>query len=446
MKSLYDVGREYAESDYAVFSMPGHKNRASFVLPEGAYRYDFTELSVTDDLYCSENGIKNIEITAEKLFGSYFSCLSVAGASLCVMAAMGIARKFTEKIMISRFCHSSAVNGMSIFGLTPVWLTQKRSGTAVAPLCAEEIERKIAEDSSIGAVFITTPDYYGTVTDLEGISTVCKRHKKLLIVDNSHGTHFVLGGTHPIKYADITCDSLHKTLPSLTGTALLNISKSLENKVEKDEVKDVMKRLSSTSPSYLLALSAESCINWMIKEGKSAYLKANRTALEAREKIEALGFELNCGKVDPCRICISALGFGIDGKRLYSLLLDEKVVCEMADDVFAVAILTPFNSESDLSRLINALEKIAKNGKKRPANISPLEFYIPKCAKRLAFFDGEKTEKLPLCSSYGRISAENKYIYPPSRPIVLCGEIIDEKVIDELTAAGEKTVRVVSEK
>ncbi len=444
MKSLSETGKHYAKSGYAVFSMPGHKNKAAFLLPRNACKYDFTELSVTDDLYDSTGGIKNLEDEISRIFESAFSAVSVSGASLCVMAAMGVARRKTDKIIISRFCHSSAVNGMSIFGLTPVWLTQKREGPFYKPLTADEIEEAITKTDA-GAVFITTPDYYGTVTDLSEISRVCKKHGRLLIVDNSHGTHFLFYKDHPLKYADVVCDSLHKTLPSLTGTALLHLGRSMEKEVTKAEVKDIMKRLSSTSPSYLLLYSAEKCIEWIKNCGETSYEKTVKRAVGLKNELKALGFEVNLENADPCRLSFSALPFGISGNELYEALLSEKVVLEMQDELSAVAIITPFNTKKDLKRLYKAAAKIAKNGK-TPVLPSPKEFYIPKSVKKLGFYESETTERIALSEASGRISAENKYIYPPSRPLLLCGELIDETVISELSAFGEATVAVLAEK
>ncbi len=443
MKSLSETAKAYRKSDYAVFSMPGHKNKAAFMLPQRAYKYDFTELSVTDDLYDSVGGIKNLEEEASRIFGSAFSCLSVSGASLCVMTAMGIVRKYTDKIIISRFCHSSAINGMSIFGVKPVWLNQKREEYSYLPVTAAEIEKKI-EETDAGAVFITTPDYYGTVSDLLEISRVCKKHGKLLVVDNSHGTHFLFYGTHPLSCADVVCDSLHKTLPSLTGTALLHVAKSIEQTASKNEVKDIMKRLSSTSPSYLLAYSAEKCIEWLSKKGRNAYLQTAKDAAKLKDTLKKLGFYVNEKGSDPCRLSLSALPLGIDGKELYERLLSKKVVFEMHDDVFAVAIITPFNTKRDLNRLYKAAIEISKDAR-APKYPTKKEFYIPQKAKELGFFGGAEAKTLEISKACGRISAENKYIYPPSRPIVLAGEIIDDTVISELLSNGEETVRALAE-
>ncbi len=427
MRSFEEIAKNYKKSKYSIFSMPGHKNRAKFIVPKKAYGFDFTELSVTDDLYSSTGGIEQLEKDISNIFKSRFSCLSASGASLCVCAAMGIVKNFSSKILISRFCHSSAINGISIFGIKPIWLSQKRDGITFKPITAEQVEQKLNEDDEVKAVFITSPDYYGKKTDIQAISRVCKAHNALLVVDNSHGAHLVFNGEHPLKYADLVCDSFHKTLPCLTGTAALHIGNV---EISKQYVKSLMQRLSSTSPSYLLVYSAAKCIDWMKKSGKKQYNNCYLNTRLLKNKIIKMGFDVNIDGCDDVRICISANKKGINGFELSEILEKNKIVCEMSDFNCAVLIATPFNVKKDFSRLLRTLKNIEP---KPSIPYSEYEFHIPEKSFELCFAEGKKKEKISVLNAKGRVSAENKYIYPPSRPVVLTGEIIDDEIISELS-------------
>ena len=51
-------------------------------------------------------------------------------------------------------------------------------------------------------VYVTSPDYLGSVQDIAGLAAVCKARGVPLLVDNAHGAylHFLPGGSrHPIR-------------------------------------------------------------------------------------------------------------------------------------------------------------------------------------------------------------------------------------------------------
>ena len=97
---------------------------------------------------------------------------------------------------------------------------------------ADEI-RQLADSSretanniqEIRLVIITSPTYEGVVSDIKSISEICHKHGAKLLVDEAHGAHFPFSDSFPDEAlncgADAAVLSLHKTLPSLTQTALL---------------------------------------------------------------------------------------------------------------------------------------------------------------------------------------------------------------------------------
>ena len=105
-------------------------------------------------------------------------------------------------------------------------------------------------------------------------------------------------------------------------------------------------------------------------------------------------------------------------------------------------IVTPFNTERDFERLLSSLQKI---GAKAP--VAPVTglIHIPERVLPLSFPEGNKTETVSVASAAGKIAAENVYIYPPSRPVVLTGERIDEETVNALFAAGKKNITVFAQ-
>ncbi len=111
------------------------------------------------------------------------------------------------------------------------------------------------------AVYITSPDYFGVLSDIRSISEVCHRYHVPLLVDNAHGCHLFLmpEHLHPIHLgADITACSAHKTLPVLTGGAFLNMASD----TYAANAKDAMALFGSTSPSYPIMASLDLCMQW----------------------------------------------------------------------------------------------------------------------------------------------------------------------------------------
>ena len=93
---------------------------------------------------------------------------------------------------------------------------------------AVDIKKALADNPDASAVYITSPDYYGCISPINEISKICKQYNIPLIIDNAHGAHLIFidkGKLHPIQNgADMSADSVHKTLPALTGSALLHLS------------------------------------------------------------------------------------------------------------------------------------------------------------------------------------------------------------------------------
>ena len=94
-------------------------------------------------------------------------------------------------------------------------------------ILAEDVKAALEEDPDIQAVLIVSPTYDGVVSDVEAIAGIVHGKGLPLIVDEAHGAHFRYSSLFPQSAlelgADVVIQSVHKTLPSLTQTALLHI-------------------------------------------------------------------------------------------------------------------------------------------------------------------------------------------------------------------------------
>ena len=126
------------------------------------------------------------------------------------------------------------------------------------------------EHPEIRAVFVTSPTYEGIVSDIQGIAATAHRHGAALIVDEAHGAHLPFGDGNYFpdgalqEEADLVIQSLHKTLPSLTQTAILHLKSQI---LDAKKVEQYLSVYQSSSPSYILVASMENCVSiWQKKE------------------------------------------------------------------------------------------------------------------------------------------------------------------------------------
>lgn len=131
----------------------------------------------------------------------------------------------------------------------------------------------LKKNSDTEAVLIVSPTYDGMVSDVQAIADVVHRYGLPLIVDEAHGAHFSFGGEEfPASAidcgADLVIQSLHKTLPSLTQTAVLHLTREGEKRVDLGRLERYLQIYQTSSPSYVMMASIESCIYEMEQSGR----------------------------------------------------------------------------------------------------------------------------------------------------------------------------------
>jgi len=361
MGRLNDVIADYAKNNPVRFHMPGHKGKPEYALD---YSLDVTELYFTDNLYAPDPKINLIYDLEKRIAKCFFKDLDIAsliscgGATLCIQAAvlaLAESKKQAEYIVCDRASHISFVNVISLLGLKPLWV-----------LPGEDFADKLriyTKTADIAGVFVTSPDYYGAMKDVARISAVCKQRSLSLIVDNSHGSHLAFyggGRLHPINLgADISIDSIHKTLPALTGAALLHSNKSIGG------IKRCMNVFASTSPSFLILQSIEKTVDLLETRGREEHARLIGDILAFRKKAGGLGFMFDTGKFyDPYRI---ALNCGGAGEALYCFLAGENIFCEFFTEDSVILIPSISNGPEDFDKLLCALRGYARNNAILPA-------------------------------------------------------------------------------
>ena len=234
------------------------------------------------------------------------------------------------KLILGRDCHISAMNALALINGEPVFVSPEVDEKNQIPLGVtfDSLEKVIKENPDAQAILINRPGYYGTATRLDKISRLAKLYKIPLLVDEAHGAHFCFHEDFPEPAitlgADLCVQSLHKTLPAFTQTAILHgSSKGL---VDKDIVEKSVSMTQTTSPSYLLMSSIDMARSIMAGKGRELYgnLKQNIDdfiiKLKKNTCIKRVEYDNSNFENDFSRIVLSFVSTGLSGFKAEELL------------------------------------------------------------------------------------------------------------------------------
>lgn len=459
MSDLYKNLLEYAASDYYPFHMPGHKrNMENGVNP---FSYDITEIDGFDNLHEPQGILRIAMENAAAFYESDKTYFLINGSTCGLLSAISGVTKRDDTILIARNCHKAVYNAVYLKELNPQYIYPKYieeygiSG-GIAP---EDVEHALNENPKIKAVVITSPTYEGVVSDIATIANIVHKKNIPLIVDEAHGAHFSMHPSFPkcalSNGADIVIQSLHKTLPSLTQTALLHIKSSI---VDVKRVEKYLHIYQTSSPSYVLMASIDECINKIQNDGLMLFepyakrLEVVASHVKQLTHLKMIGKEIVGQNAvfdfDPSKIVISVRGTSYTGQKLYDEMLNRfHLQLEMASLDYAIAMTSPMDTEEGLLRLFTAMVEVDRDirvyGDDRPKE-KIVQFIQPEAIvlKSIAQAEQESTEVLDLLSSAGRISAEFVYLYPPGIPIIAPGEMITNDCIELIMAYRESGLKI----
>ena len=459
--------------------MPGHKRNTKLIKKYGLwdecltpYDIDITEIDNFDNLHNPEGIIKEAERLAARLYGARESIYSVNGSTGAILAVLGLIHR-GEAVLMARNCHKSVYHGVELYGLVPYYLEGETDSLgiylSISPKEVEEALRTSAfrrkdldkegnaenpNNSGIKLVVITSPTYEGVVSDIADIADICHRYGAFLLVDEAHGAHFGFDDYFPASAvslgADFVVQSLHKTLPSFTQTAILHICTEKEKII--DKIRRQFNLLETSSPSYIFLAGMESSLNLIKDYGRELFDDYKKRLISFREGVATLKnirlyAPLNAFNYDYGKLVITA-GDNL-GSKLYRYLYDNHhLVMEMKSKDYVIAMTSIFDTDEGFYRLLKALTELDRDETfftlDNKANFDytlmdrrwgtlPERKYIPFEAVRLADIYGKY--KVSLDTSQGLTSADYVYFYPPGIPLLVPGEVIEENVIRHIKAA-----------
>ena len=450
-ESLYRKLKAYAESDYYGFHMPGHKrNRALMGEAGEAFPWDrdITEIEGFDDLHHPEGILREMQERAARLFGAGESLLSVGGSTAGILAALLGAFPRSSKVLVGRYCHRSVFHALELGGLEPVFLYPPRraQGGIAGAITQEQVEEALRANPEVRGVILVSPTYEGVCSPVAALAQTAHRHGVPLIVDQAHGAHF---GFHPYfpenanrQGADVVIQSLHKTLPSPTQTALLHLN---GEGPWREEVRRTLGMVQSSSPSYVLLAGMDACLELLEDRGAAVFEAYARRLQNLRQRLGGLAHLrlLEGEDLDPSKLVIRTENSNKTAKEIYQILLERyHLQMEMVADTYVVAMTGPGDTSEGFARLEEALfaldDSLALEGRmpdqkqvRADVEIPPLQRVLsPSQARRLRQEGALRRLSPEAC--IGLAAAEPVYLYPPGIPLVLPGEQVSARLAGQV--------------
>ena len=475
----------YARSDMYPFHMPGHKRRTgpeesfmnsctdSFTNP---FAVDITEIEGFDNLHHPEGILKDSMKWAADVYGSDQTYYLINGSTGGILAAVCGSVPRGGRILVSRNCHKSVYHGICLNQLKTSYVyPQEIEGLGIqGGITAEDVDRMLNRYMDTQAVLIVCPTYDGIVSDIEAIARIVHRAGLPLIVDEAHGAHFRYDAMFPVSAldlgADVVIQSVHKTLPSLTQTALLHIKCNRPDGgcyADRERIDRYIHMVQSSSPSYVLMASIENSIYQMEQTdmapyGKQLHKLRRRLGQMRHLRLADTGLIGQAGirDLDISKIVVSTRGTclypaedgstGFTGAHLDDILRREyHLEMEMCGADYVTAITTVMDSGEGLERLGDAWTRI--DSQLTDAGYKPdgrsgnqKSVYSMRCDTAMSMGEAmeENMASVGLEDSAGCISGEFVYIYPPGIPIVAPGEWISRPILEVILEYRDKGLPV----
>ncbi|MEG1576485.1 MAG: aminotransferase class V-fold PLP-dependent enzyme [Clostridium sp.] len=458
----------YGETEAYPFHMPGHKRQVELGITSfpNPFSVDITEINGFDNLHHPEGILKDAMEHAAAVYGSDQTYYLINGSTCGILSTLCGTVNMGRRIIMARNSHKAAYHAVTLNQLNPVYIYPERMKDygiqgAISP---RSVEMALKANKDAAAVYITSPTYEGIVSDVEHIAKIAHRYRIPLIVDEAHGAHFSFGcGKFPKSAlecgADAVIQSLHKTLPSLTQTAVLHIKNQW---IKSENIERYLQIFQTSSPSYVLLASIENCIRVMESQGADqlrtfgTYMTAWMKSCEKLQNLHLLSNEIigthDIKDRDVSKIVVFTKNTSITGIQLAEILRNRyHLESEMACHNYVLLMTSFMDTKEGLNRLRNALFEIDEEVKRDTASgdqgledeaaiLTWLE--NPEMCMSIAKAGDEASEEIDLLYAVDHISSGFITVYPPGIPALVPGEKITAEAVKMLRAHAQMGMTV----
>lgn len=455
--------KEYSNSGITPMHMPGHKRNIEHApfLGELSFLLDITEIDRFDNLHDPQGLLAIAMQNAADLWKSKTSYFLVNGSTCGILASIRSVTVTGDEVIVARNCHKSVYNAIEICNLTPHFILPciDNDFGIYGSITPQQIKDELNKYPNTKLIILTSPTYEGVISNINSICKIAHDKNVPVLVDEAHGAHLGFYGfpDGAVKSgADIVIQSLHKTLPSLTQTAIAHIN---DNIVSKQNFLSQLAIFETSSPSYLLMASIDGCVHFIQEEGEHLFIQwqSNLQKFNIITKnlkhLKTLRFDVNKAQnhpdifeFDKSKIVISTIGTNLNGAELAQILRDEyKIEIEMASIDYIIAMTGLGDTEDSILKLANAILKIdGKCTSFANRTVNNVLHTLPqiKCSINKALSMPSKTVNIN--DTIGKTIGEYIWAYPPGVPIIIPGEEIDSNIVNTLKTLCQNGVNLKS--
>ncbi len=419
------------------------------------FQADLPELPELDNLFAPEGVIQEAQALAAQAFGASQTWFLVNGSTVGIIASILTVCNPGEKIILPRNIHQSVISGLILSGAIPVFINPEYDPNwdLAHSITPSAVAAALAAHPQAKAVMMVYPTYQGVCGDVKAIATLTHKYGIPLLVDEAHGAHFTFHSQLPTAAlaagADLTVQSIHKTLSAMTQSSMLQVQ---GERIDRQKLSQTLQLLQSSSPNYLLLASLDAARHQMAIAGPELITQTLQLADQARNRLKQIpGLSVlepttptpGVMEFDRTRLTVKVSDLGINGFTADEILTQQGVIAELPSLRQLTFIISLGNTQTDIDRLVQAFTWLAQT-KTNPPNFLPIHLLpCPKAqlSPRAAFF--APTTTLPIENTSDRISAELICPYPPGIPILVPGEIITTvawEYLQQIRALGGKII------
>ena len=408
------------------FHMPGHKRKSAFGIIGS--EIDITEIDGFDNLHDAKGVLLDIEKRLSAHYKSEKSFMLVNGSTVGILSAIFAVCDEGSTVIIARNCHKSVFNACMLRKLKVIYIEPEfdEENGFYKRISQNAVDEIISKHPEARAIVITSPTYEGYVSEISSPIP--------LIIDAAHGAHFGLSDFPKYPKGDIVVSSLHKTLPALTQTAVLNVY----NKEYISKSKLFLDIFETSSPSYVLMNSVDLCLDYIEKGSFDEY--CNLLERFYQTPLENLSFRR---ADDLSRVIVSCRSTNINGSEFAEILRKKYgIEAEGASRNYVILISTVADNEEALEKLKTALVEIDKTLSFKEEK----SFIKPPCPdKEITVSIDDESDKTDIKKSIEKIANEFVFAYPPDIPLIVPGEVISKEIVDYIADMIKNGVNVISD-
>jgi len=414
------------------FHTPGHQRGRGMAAPLRALwgyalEQDLSEIPGLDNLAQPTGILADVQAAIATAAGSDRAWCLVNGATAGVLAALLATLEPNDVVLVGRNVHRSVISGLILSGAQPVYLgvTVDSLWGIPEPVSLATVTEALAAYPTAKALVLVSPTYEGLCSPLAEIAQHVHAQGLTLIVDEAHGSHF---GFHPsfptpalAAGADLVIQSWHKTLGTLTQTAVLHLK---GNRVAPERVHQAVTLVQTTSPNYWLLSALEGACWQLVHQGQAIYEHLLTWVREFDSPLPRL--QANEIPQDPLRLTLGTWPLGLTGMAVDAQLQPD-IVAELAGGrslTFCIGLGTTRSMLHTLRERLWAIQRQHQPAQPLPPMdiAAPVPHTCPALSPRTTYFSEQ--QPVPLAAALGQISAETLCPYPPGIPILIAGERI----------------------